>query len=319
MPEKEERTFYLYSDGYMPQELALGHLVFGTYVRPTKGRQCPMEPVSEADLGQWTNVQLRSNFCSSSHSLRGFGVSATALDLVTIGLSMAREVEHAVASKQCRRITLKSPKSFLSEKVLAVDSTKETVQEWLSISSLCAVKRKLTPEGWRSGIWMLTGLYELDDCTSFSWHKGDVSAEVSVAAEIMELLNIPFGAAAHVERSHGRYTKQTFVGKSIWAAEYQLVDAKFTHVPSREPPAQLQLPLRLKAIYSGEGWREKKKEEEEKTKEERDNMAVLDLTDEFSSGRGDTLENEEEFWKQYEEAEEDWMVGIDIDKWWRWA
>jgi len=45
MPEKEERTFYLYRDGYLPQELALGHLVFGTYVRPTKGRQCPMEPL----------------------------------------------------------------------------------------------------------------------------------------------------------------------------------------------------------------------------------------------------------------------------------
>jgi len=158
---------------------------------------------------------------------------------------------------------------------------------------------------------MLTGLYELENCTSFSWHKREVSAELGVAAEIMAVLNIPIGASEQVNRSYGHYIKQTFMGKSIWAAEYQLIDAKFIRVPSRErskPAPQLQLPLQLKAIYSDATWRGEAEEEE------LDNMAVLGLADSYSSGEGDASDNEQEFWERFAEAEEDWRGGFDIDE-----
>ncbi|KAJ0126606.1 hypothetical protein HZ326_30291 [Fusarium oxysporum f. sp. albedinis] len=162
---------------------------------------------------------------------------------------------------------------------------------------------KLTPLRWWPKIWMLTGLYEFEDCTSFAWSKNDVSVEANIAAEIMALLNIPFGAGSSVTNSRGRYTRETFPGKSVWAAEYQLVDAKFCRVQSNEmdkPATSLQLPLRLKAIYS-RGTRG-----EETKRKEPDNMAVLCLTDEVSSEQGDTFESEDVFWEQFAKVEQTW-------------
>ncbi|KAM6524464.1 hypothetical protein FALCPG4_010076 [Fusarium falciforme] len=197
---------------------------------------------------------------------------------------------------------MRSPQQFLSEKVLAVDSTRETVQKWLSVSSHEYARLKLTPLRWWPKIWMLTGIYEFEDCTSFAWSKNDVSVEANIAAEIMALLNIPLGAASSLINSRGRYTRETFPGKSVWAAEYQLVDAKFCRVQSNEmdkPVTSLQLPLRLKAIYSRgtRGETERKKP---------DNMAVLCLTDEVSSGQGDTFESEDVFWEQFAKVEQTW-------------
>ncbi|KAH6696777.1 hypothetical protein F5X68DRAFT_185822 [Plectosphaerella plurivora] len=265
MPEKEERTFFLYSDGYSSQELGLGHLVFGNFAKPTKGRQCSMEPL--------------------------------------------------------RRITLKNPQKFLTERVLSADSTRKTVQEWLSVSTNEYALRTLTPLGWWPKIWMLTGFYELEDCASFSWSKSDVSAEAGVAAEVMALLNIPLGADASIHRAKGRGLKQDRPGKTIWAAEYQLVGAKFMRVPSaeRDRPATtpLQLPLKLRAVYSAtdSGWRASGSGVTQKEAEkEANNMAVLGLADEVSSAQGDISEREDEFWELFDEVEEDWQDGDVVDE-----
>jgi hypothetical protein len=321
MPENEERTFFFYSDGYLPQELGLGHLVFGTYTRPTTGRQCSMELLSEAELKTWANVQLRSNCCYSSISLREFGISATAINLVKAGVSVNQDNQHAVASERCRRIRLKRPQQFLSEKVLTVDSTRETVQEWLSVSTHEHVLKKLTPLGWWPKIWMLTGIYEFEECTSFTWSKKNVSAEADVAAEITALLNIPLGASGSFIKGRGLYSKQTFPGKSIWAAEYQLVDAKFFRVRSNERDKRatpLQLPLRLRAIFSIGAFRESDGQHADGAQTEKtepDNMAMLRLADELSSGQGDASESEDVFWEQFAEVEEDWLQdGHDIDE-----
>jgi hypothetical protein len=169
---------------------------------------------------------------------------------------------------------------------------------------------KLTPLGWWPKIWMLTGIYEFEDCTSFSWSKNNVSAKASIAAEIMALLNIPLGAAFSATNNRGLYSRQTFPGKSVWAAEYQLVDAKFCRVRSNErdkPTTPLQLPLRLKAIYS-RGTRGDNIE-----KKEPDNVALLCLTNKASSGQGDASESEDEFWEQFAKVEQTWeKYGRDI-------
>jgi hypothetical protein len=61
----------------------------------------------EADLNKWVNVQPRSPFCYSTDSILDFGVSGTAIDFAKVGISRGNGNGHAVASKTCRRITLK--------------------------------------------------------------------------------------------------------------------------------------------------------------------------------------------------------------------
>lgn len=168
---------------------------------------------------------------------------------------------------------------------------------------------------------MLTGIYEFEECTSFTWSKNNVSVEADVAAEIMALLNIPLGASGSVTKGRGLYSKQTFPGKSIWAAEYQLVGAKFFRVRSNERDKRatpLELPLRLRAIFSIGVFRESAGQHTDGAqteKKEPDNMAMLGLADEVSSGQGDASESEDVFWEQFAEVEEDWQQdGHDIDE-----
>ena len=41
MAPEERRTFYLYSIGHPPEQLALGHVVMGDYANPTQGLYIP--------------------------------------------------------------------------------------------------------------------------------------------------------------------------------------------------------------------------------------------------------------------------------------
>lgn len=43
----------------------------------------------------------------------------------------------------------------------------------------------------------------------------------------MAFFNIPLGVNWNVNRSRGSFTQQTLPGQSIWAARYQLLDAKY--------------------------------------------------------------------------------------------
>ncbi|KAK4116048.1 hypothetical protein N656DRAFT_825975 [Canariomyces notabilis] len=246
MPSRDELTFFLYRDGYQPQELYLGHLVF----------------------------------------------------------------------------------DFLFHQVLAAESTRETVRKWLSVSTHEYIIRKLAPVLWRPKIWMLTGVYEFDDCTSFTWETSNKSGEVGVASEILALLGVPLGMGMTVNVGRGQYRKQTFPGTAIWAAQYQLIDPEYLHVGSgerhKQPPEPAQLRLRLKEIYSvkgavfragrGKSSALRKEIDEREPKPEKvdpNNTAVVHLAGELSTAQGDASEWEEEFWDRYGEAEKEWAAAKD--------
>lgn len=69
------------------------------------------------------------------------------------------------------------------------------------------------------------------------------------------------------------------------------------------------MPLRLKAIRSSGRW----KDQNDDRSEEPDNMAVLAMGNEFSSGLDGDSESGQAFWMQFAKAEEDWKDGFDID------
>ncbi|KAK3339812.1 hypothetical protein B0T25DRAFT_466645 [Lasiosphaeria hispida] len=313
MPRHDDHTFFLYSDGCSPQDLALGHLVFGSYATPNHGHYCRMpKPLGEDELESWADVQLRTDFCYSTSSLEEAGFSLSAIDLVNAGLSGNQEMKRSIATKKCRRITLKDPQKFLSGKVLAVDSTFETVQKWLSISTHEYVLKKLSRFKWWPKIWIVTGVYELEDCTSFSWNKSDMSAEAGVAAEIMTLLNIPLGGTGNIARSYSKSTQQTFPGRSVWAARYQLLDARYIHVTESErdnPTTSIHMPLQLKAIWSSGGFKEEQNDGESK---EPENMALLSMGNEFSTELDGDSKSEHAFWVAFTEAKEDWEDGYSV-------
>jgi hypothetical protein len=175
---------------------------------------------------------------------------------------------------------------------------------------------------------MLTGVYEFDDCTSFTWETSNKSGEVGVASEILALLGVPLGMGMTVNVGRGQYTKQTFPGTTVWAAQYQLIDPEYLRVGSSErhkqPPEPVQLRLQLKEIYSvkgavfragrGKSSALRKENDEREPKPEKvdpNNTAVVHLAGELSTAQGDASEWEEEFWDRYGEAEKEWAAAKD--------
>jgi len=139
-----------------------------------------------------------------------------------------------------------------------------------------------------------------------------MSAEAGVVAEIMTLLNIPLGGTGNIARSYSNSTRQTFPGRSVWAARYQLLDARYIRVAENErvnPAISYYMPLQLKAIWSSGGFKDGQNDGESK---EPENMAVLSMGNDFSTELEGDSEPEQAFWVAFAEAEEDWEIGYPV-------
>ncbi|EKG15276.1 hypothetical protein MPH_07525 [Macrophomina phaseolina MS6] len=161
---------------------------------------------------------------------------------------------------------------------------------------------------------MLTGLYEFEDSMSFIADRKSISAEAGIAAEIMALFNIPVRASANAKVGNSHITRSKLVGKSVWAAQYQLLDVQYFRTRSKDrngPLPPLTLPLQLKKIWSPGQMRDSSAKHEDPTK--RNNTTTLRLSNITSSQYQDPDENEQVFWRRLAEVEAKWNGGILID------
>lgn len=104
--------------------------------------------------------------------------------------------------------------------------------------------------------------------------------------------------------SHSNSTQQTIPGPSIWAARYQLLDARYIRVAESErdnPTSLCHVPLQLGAIWSSGGFKEGQNDDGNK---EPESMALLSMGDEFST--------EHAFWVAFTEAKDDWEDGYHV-------
>ncbi|KAF2718404.1 hypothetical protein K431DRAFT_274846 [Polychaeton citri CBS 116435] len=317
MPSKEEPTFYSYVQGRHPDELRLGHIVFGSYRAPTQEPRSP--PIdtcvqliscrndSEIESDEYTISLPMTDVCFSTGRLRGLDVGVTAVEFVHAGLSWERSEKQIIVAKRCRRVTIVEPKTFLNRMILkstdpsSENEARKTLERWLSLSKADiltkSVKRYVirTPR-----IWMLTGLYELEDATSVRTTATSFSPTIGVGAEIMASLGIPVGFDISPNSSQEILSKMTFPGKTVWAAQYQMLDLKYWKAKRDEIKPALTLPVEFRTTMAAGNLLAEDREIDNAV-----TIGVADADEVESNGEAADAYNKD-FWQYMQLAEKRW-------------
>jgi hypothetical protein len=126
-----------------------------------------------------------------------------------------------------------SPEEFLREQVLTQPKAQAALKLWLS----AARSQYVLNFKWarRPKIWLLTGLYLLED-TRTVVNKAQ-GAEVSVgisSALVGALSSVPIGGGVSLAKESSWQMAMEMEGKHVWAAQYRMVDAKYVSVSGRQ-------------------------------------------------------------------------------------
>jgi hypothetical protein len=134
---------------------------------------------------------------------------------------------------------------FLSTLVLDDPRTCALLQRWSALSNSDYMLRLFAPR-----IWMLTGLYEMEDARSFRTVDRTTAAKAQLAADLMAFLGIPVGGCSGIERRDKVVQVGTWVGPKVWAAKYQCLDLTYSRVRKGQELPKLSLPIKMKSLMA---------------------------------------------------------------------
>ncbi|KAJ5089013.1 hypothetical protein N7532_007697 [Penicillium argentinense] len=246
MPRNDGQSYFLYGYGKKPAQLRLGHLCFGHYSEATDDSlwYFPGEDLDAAGLAKCADVFNIDNQIFGTDPSIKISTDLNALDLITVGSSFSKSRAMFVYAKTGRKIELKEYVP-IQKTILIKDSCKKTLERWLVVANPSLKTLFTSPK-----IWYLTGFYELEDTLSFSSTKSTFGARGGISAELLSLLGAPAGASAAAETAKSQFQSVQIKEPLVWAARYQLLDAKYLHFKKGEPKPGKLVELGRKALYS---------------------------------------------------------------------
>ncbi|KAH1313456.1 hypothetical protein KXX33_001492 [Aspergillus fumigatus] len=228
MRVEQRHTYYLYEMGHSPDRVTLGHLVHGNYAMPTKSLHYSAPRMSQEELESWAEIR----------DVNVFGAG-------NFGVGFVTESGKAIVAEKGRRIELLEPDRFFETKILTDEKAMEKLRTWLSVRRSKYILKKAgglrKPE-----IWCLTGFYELENAKSCVVHKKSPSIRVGIdSAAVAAICGAPVGCSVDVGASSTITSVSEHPGKFIWAAQFQLLTARYTCTRNCKPttisPSEIQL------------------------------------------------------------------------------
>ncbi|KAF7164862.1 hypothetical protein CNMCM5623_009289 [Aspergillus felis] len=286
MGASDDSSFYLYGMGERPEALTLGSLVLERYWEPLVARHYTHQLLSQEALQEYAYVSDISNVIFHGRSRLTPAVSLSGGDIIDLTLAWNKDSERLVVAKKGARIILKNAEEFLATSVLRNPKAQEKLKLWLSAARSAYVLNFKFAR--RPKVWMLTGLYLLEDArTMVSRHSSSkISAGVS-SSIVGALSSVPVGGSLSLGEGNSWQMTTELADQHVWAAQYRLLDARFVKV-GKGDAANVKLPLSM-GLYRdvlsvntvrGEGTDEA--ELELKGEEETDDESGQDLEDQDS-------------------------------------
>ncbi|KAH1790634.1 hypothetical protein KXX35_002777 [Aspergillus fumigatus] len=243
MNASDDSSFYLYGMGERPEALTLGSLVLERYWEPLVARHYTHELLSQEALQEHAYVSNVSNVIFHGRSRLTPGISLSGGDIIDLTLAWNKDSERIVVAKKGARIILKDPEEFLATSVLRNPKAQEKLKLWLSAARSAYVLNFKFAR--RPKIWMLSGLYLLEDaCTMVSRHSSSkISAGVS-GSLVGALSSVPVGGFLNLGEGNSWEMTMELTEQHVWAAQYRLLDARFVKVDKRGADS-VKLPLSM--------------------------------------------------------------------------
>ncbi|GIC90287.1 uncharacterized protein Aud_006721 [Aspergillus udagawae] len=243
MDASDDSSFYLYGMGERPEALTLGSLVLERYWEPLVARHYTHELLSQEALQEYAYVSKVSNVIFHGRSRLTPAVSLSGGDIIDLTLAWNKDAERIVVAKKGARITLKDPEEFLATSVLRNPKAQEKLKLWLSAARSAYVLNFKFAR--RPKVWMLTGLYLLEDARTMVSRNNSsmISAGVS-GALIGALSSVAVGGSLSLGEGNSWQMTTELSEQHVWAAQYRLLDARFIKV-GREGAESVKLPLSM--------------------------------------------------------------------------
>ncbi|OAP60501.1 hypothetical protein AYL99_05503 [Fonsecaea erecta] len=254
----EETTYFCYTEGVDAQWLQLGSLAFD-YANP-RTRE-PYVHSSEKIL-QETPLRASADQRPTCYLAYERGKSSN----LGGGLKSLLEFDHSragrsyslVVGKDGSKVELNSPENYFMEVILPDAKANRWLRSHLSVFSRWdALKRRMD---FRPKIWMLTGIYLITDAFYYTVRSRESSNATKVDIQIpeptglAELLDLKVNVHAQLSSNSVVTASGQILGKRVWAAQWQQVDARIIKDEDWKTaaPNRLRLlPLRTQAVKSG--------------------------------------------------------------------
>ncbi|KAL2817046.1 hypothetical protein BDW59DRAFT_175586 [Aspergillus cavernicola] len=298
MRVEERPTYYLYKKGHSPDRVTLGHLVLGNYAMPTKSlhysvpRMRRLIVISEEELESWAEISDVSGEYGRTDTTN-YGIEVNAFGAGKFGVGFVTESGKAVVAQKGRLIELIQ---FFETKIMTDERAMEKLKTWLSVGRSKYILNKVgglrKPE-----IWCLTGFYEFENAKSCVVSKKNPSVSVGIdSAAVAALCGAPVGCSVDVGTSSTITSVSEYPGKFIWAAQFQLITARYQRTKNGKCTtiSPNEIKLYPDSTYSlGDVLGD----------EDEPNVAGLEMQTVSTSGPPQE-DIDEAYWKAFEKAEE---------------
>ncbi|KAJ5947499.1 hypothetical protein N7466_000514 [Penicillium verhagenii] len=221
-----DESFFLYGMGERPEALTLGSLVLEKYWQPMIARHYTHELLSDDALREhaYTTNVTNAVFHGTSRLSPSIGLEAG--DIVNLHLAYNKDLERIVTAEKGTRVLLKDPETFLTKNVLSNDVAQQKLKLWLSAAySDFVVHFKFAR---RPKVWMLTGLYLLEDTRTVVSRGQSSKVSAGVSSSIIGALSgVPVGGSVSLGVGSTWEMAMQVAEPHVWAAQFRLLDAKF--------------------------------------------------------------------------------------------
>ncbi|PKX96366.1 uncharacterized protein P174DRAFT_501162 [Aspergillus novofumigatus IBT 16806] len=243
MDASDDSSFYLYGMGERPEALTLGSLVLERYWEPLVARHYTHEILSQEALQEHAYVSNLSNVVFHGRSRLTPGVSLSGGDIVDLTLAWNKDSERIVVAKKGARIILKDPEEFLVTSVLSNPKAQEKLKLWLSAARSAYVLNFKFAR--RPKVWMLTGLYLLEDTRTMVSRQNSSKMSAGVSGWLVGALSsVPVGGSLSLGEGNSWEMTMELTEQHVWAAQYRLLDAHFIKA-GRDGVDGVKLPLSM--------------------------------------------------------------------------
>lgn len=140
--------------------------------------------------------------------------------------------------------------AYLNQIALKEPKKVACLQEWTAISNSDYMKRVITKGTLRPRIWMLTGLYEMQDTKCFRTIDSSVAAKAGLGAELMASLGMPVTVETSAEQTSKVKQVGQWMGEKVWAARYQCLNLKYSALSKEQKLPALSLPIEMRQLLS---------------------------------------------------------------------
>jgi hypothetical protein len=124
-------------------------------------------------------------------------------------------------------MVLSRPEDFLNNEVLSNEKASKTLSIWLSAAmrnfAVAAIKIMAGPS-----IWLLTGVYIMEDARTFTVIKKEKSLSAGISAStVAALTSVAVGASIDIGATPALRTNAIVSGRCVWAAQYRQLDINY--------------------------------------------------------------------------------------------